>query len=171
MPRANTARGQTEAFAASLWIEINRFCHYFVIPALSTGLSKTLNLGQVFWLISRSGTFPILNQDQWRLLQAMGAAAHPETVSEKYSSGTVRDSHPCSLLNLNQQIPQFRRQKYKKDLYCKRQMVLFFTFSLFNNVQDNRDNKKNKQSHNGYQKTVGQEKDYYQDTKIKRLWI
>ncbi len=31
-------------------------------------------------------------------------------ISEKYSSGTVRDSHPCSLLNLSSQIPRFRRK-------------------------------------------------------------
>ena len=109
----------------------NNYLISFVIlsyPPYPRGKSKTLNLGQVFWLISLIPE-PSRPDGQWRYIAAMGAAAHPESCSEKYSSGTVRESHPCSLLNLTWQIPQFQMQMYKKWLLITYTYKKTFCFS------------------------------------------
>ena len=98
------AHGYTETSPVQVF---QFYCfRHFVVPALSSGLKQNIEImGRSSDLSHVPGTFP--TNRSVAFVAVMGATAHPETVSEKYSSGTVRESHPCSLLNLIQQIPEF----------------------------------------------------------------
>ena len=105
----------------------NYYLISFVIlsyPPYPRGLSITWNSGQVFWLISCSRNLPDPD-GQWRLLQSWERLLILKRYPEKYSSGTVRESHPCSLLNLTQQIPRFWLQIYKTFLKWRKGVVSF----------------------------------------------